>query len=231
MLRSRNLLLCTVLALVAAACILPRTAQAQASVFTRGDVNGDKRVDIADPIFLLSYIFSGGKAPACKPIANANGDTRLDISDAITILAYLFSNPVPLAPLSEAEIDECKNAEPPPPPTTLRHGTFQDVLDPPHGIVGSKVEQLSDGSIRFPSFYYDALGFPDVVVLLTKEAFSNDGIVISGTLLRDTPYVGESLVFHLPPGVTSDQFDYANIWCNYCPLHYAIARLYDGPLP
>ncbi len=210
--------------------VISVASQAQGAERVRGDANGDNRVDIADPIFLLSYIFGGGKAPTCIAAANANADKRLDISDPITILTYLFASPTPLPPLTADDIAACTD-EPPPPAISPRHGSFQDVLDPPHGIAGSKVEVLSDGSVKLSPFYYDATGFPDVVVQLTKGPFEQEGIVISGTLLRDHAYEGETLVFPLPPGVTDAHFGYVNIWCNYFPLHYAIARLYDGPTP
>lgn len=197
----------------------------------RGDANSDRRVDIADPIFLLTHIFSGGKAPSCRPAANANGDLRLDISDAITLLTYLFATPTPLPPLTEAELALCEVIVPPPPPTVLRHGTYQDVIDPPHGIVGSHVEMLSDRTVRISNFYYDGLGFPRVVVFLTREAFANEGVVLGGDLLRDHPYVNETMTLPIPAGVDEAEYKFVNIWCDYFPLTYAVARLYDGPLP
>ncbi len=209
---------------------LPHASQAQAPLLKRGDTNDDKKVDIADPVFLLNHIFGGGKAPRCRSVANANADAYLDISDAIVILSFLFASPVPLPPLSEVEINECMAIEPPP-PSGLRHGTFQDVLDPPHGIVGSKVEVLSDHTVKLSNFFYDGMGTPRVVVQLTKDPFSHIGFVISDDLIRNRPYVDETLVFEIPAGVTNEQFNFVNIWCDFFPLHYAIAKLYDGPLP
>lgn len=58
-----------------------------------GNVNGDLRIDISDPIALLSFLFLGGAGPACKPIdecADANADGRVDLSDSVHILNYLF---------------------------------------------------------------------------------------------------------------------------------------------
>ncbi len=61
-------------------------------VFT-GDVNGDAKVDIADAISLLGYLFGGGTKPppVCKKSADANDDGKIDIADAIKILGYLFA--------------------------------------------------------------------------------------------------------------------------------------------
>lgn len=204
---------------------LPRTAAAQVD-YKRGDVNADRRVDIADPIFLLSFIFGGSAAPRCRPGANANADARIDISDAITILTYLFVNPVPLQPLSEEENTECNQ---PPPPVVVREGALNDVADPGHGISG-KVEELSDRTIRISNFYYDGTGVPEVVVHLTlNTGFDNFGIDISPDLVRNQSYVNETLIYALPGGTTDDMFKYVAIWCNDFPLTYGFARLFSVP--
>jgi len=65
-----------------------------------GDVNSDGDLDLSDPIYLLSYLYSGGPEPA--PIAcataysdllngDSNGDGDLDVSDPINLLSFLFS--------------------------------------------------------------------------------------------------------------------------------------------
>ncbi len=59
--------------------------------YLRGDVNASRKVDIADPIALLSHLFARGAAPRCPDAADANDDGALDIADAITILQYLFA--------------------------------------------------------------------------------------------------------------------------------------------
>ncbi|HAK93799.1 MAG TPA: hypothetical protein DCM87_02000 [Planctomycetes bacterium] len=65
-----------------------------------GNVNTDSKVDIADAITLLGYLFGGGlkPPPVCAKAADANDDNKLDIADAIKILAYLFSGGAMLAP-------------------------------------------------------------------------------------------------------------------------------------
>ncbi len=63
-----------------------------------GNVNGDLRIDIGDPIFLLAYLFKTGTPPVCSPItacADANADGRIDIGDPIYLLAYLFGGGPP----------------------------------------------------------------------------------------------------------------------------------------
>ncbi|HAK97198.1 MAG TPA: hypothetical protein DCM87_19965, partial [Planctomycetes bacterium] len=65
-----------------------------------GNVNTDTKVDIADAIALLGYLFGGGlkPPPVCAKAADANDDNKLDIADAIKILGYLFSQQPMLAP-------------------------------------------------------------------------------------------------------------------------------------
>jgi hypothetical protein len=65
-----------------------------------GNVNTDSKVDIADAIALLGYLFGGGlkPPPVCAKAADANDDNKLDIADAVKILGYLFSQQPMLAP-------------------------------------------------------------------------------------------------------------------------------------
>ncbi|MCA8959831.1 MAG: DUF1800 domain-containing protein, partial [Planctomycetes bacterium] len=70
--------------------------------FVRGDANQDGAVQVADPIFLLGYLFSGGAPLPCDDAADANDDEEIDLADAISLLHYLFGS-----------------APPPPPPSVL----------------------------------------------------------------------------------------------------------------
>ncbi|HAK96159.1 MAG TPA: hypothetical protein DCM87_14495, partial [Planctomycetes bacterium] len=65
-----------------------------------GDTNGDAKIDIADAISLLGYLFGGGvkPPPGCKKSADANDDGKLDIADAIKILGYLFAQQTLILP-------------------------------------------------------------------------------------------------------------------------------------
>ena len=71
-------------------------------VFTRGDPNGDGRMDLSDAIALLLHLFGGWDRIPCHKSADANDDGVLDTADAIFILAHLFaagappSNPFPV---------------------------------------------------------------------------------------------------------------------------------------
>jgi hypothetical protein len=63
---------------------------AAAIEFRRGDANLDERVDLADAVFLLEYLFGAGPAPACEDAADCNDDGALDLADAVACLRSLF---------------------------------------------------------------------------------------------------------------------------------------------
>jgi hypothetical protein len=60
--------------------------------FVRGDSNDDQKMDISDPIHLLSYKFLGQAEPSCLDAADASDDGQVDQTDAVNILTYLFIN-------------------------------------------------------------------------------------------------------------------------------------------
>jgi hypothetical protein len=64
--------------------------------FTRGDSNDDGRINVADAVFILVYIFRSGTAPGCLDTADTNDDGALNIADAVSILDHLFLNRQPL---------------------------------------------------------------------------------------------------------------------------------------
>lgn len=64
-------------------------------LYVRGDLNGDLRLDISDPIKLLGYLFVGDQV-LCPLAGDLNGDSILDLSDAIYGLNYLFNNGRPI---------------------------------------------------------------------------------------------------------------------------------------
>jgi streptogramin lyase len=65
----------------------------------RGDSNGDARVNIADPIYGVQWLFLGGAEPPCREAADAQRDGRTDIADAIYVINHLFlGGPAPPPP-------------------------------------------------------------------------------------------------------------------------------------
>ena len=58
--------------------------------FVRGDANADGGINVSDPVFVLQYLFSGGKTPPCVKAADADDDGETNVTDAIMILQHLF---------------------------------------------------------------------------------------------------------------------------------------------
>lgn len=65
--------------------------------FGRGDCNADGSFNIADAIFLLAALFSGGQPGTCTDACDSNDDGSVNIADAIYALAALFSGGPPPA--------------------------------------------------------------------------------------------------------------------------------------
>ncbi|MCA8960338.1 MAG: hypothetical protein KDC38_07485 [Planctomycetes bacterium] len=64
--------------------------------FRRGDANQDGTINIADPIYMLGFLFGGGPGSTCADSMDFNDDELLDVADPITGLSYLFvSQPIP----------------------------------------------------------------------------------------------------------------------------------------
>lgn len=59
--------------------------------FIRGDVNSDSRLDIADAVFVFSFLFTGGSDPLCLSAMNTNAEISLpNLTDGIYLLNYFF---------------------------------------------------------------------------------------------------------------------------------------------
>ncbi len=64
--------------------------------YVNGDVDHSGSVDISDAVYLISFIFSGGPAPAPWSAAlHINGDAIVDISDVVYLIAYIFGGGPP----------------------------------------------------------------------------------------------------------------------------------------
>lgn len=69
------------------------------SDFIRGDANDDGKVNIADPIWIISELVRGGPATACQSAADANDDGDVDLSDSMYLINWRFmGGPAPTAP-------------------------------------------------------------------------------------------------------------------------------------
>ena len=74
--------------------------------FIRGDSTGDGKLNLADVVMDLSYLYADGARPGCLASANANGSEGVDISDAIFLLWFLFEvGPAPAQPFPACGLD------------------------------------------------------------------------------------------------------------------------------
>jgi hypothetical protein len=80
-------------------------------IFRRGDSNDDGKVNIADPIHVLNFLFRGGPTPRCQKAADADDSGSLNITDPIFLLGYLFSGGrPPPAPFPACGVDSTGDA-------------------------------------------------------------------------------------------------------------------------
>ncbi len=57
-----------------------------------GDANGDRRVNIGDPVYIVNYIFRDGPALNPAEAADANCDGTVNVGDAVYLVNYIFRN-------------------------------------------------------------------------------------------------------------------------------------------
>jgi hypothetical protein len=66
------------------------TADAQ-----RGDANYDGKLSVADIVYLISYLFKGGRPPFVLKAGDFNCDEQTTVTDVILLLNYLFKGGPP----------------------------------------------------------------------------------------------------------------------------------------
>lgn len=80
--------------------------------FVRGDCNDDGFIDISDPLFNLTYQFTGSIIPSCLAALDTNADTNIDLSDPIYNLKHQFSGTeAPPSPYPFCGIDSLPQGE------------------------------------------------------------------------------------------------------------------------
>ncbi len=68
-------------------------------VFGRGNCDGLRPVELTDAVFLLSYLFLGGRTPPCLDACDFDDSGSLDLTDALGDLLFLFQGgPEPPGP-------------------------------------------------------------------------------------------------------------------------------------
>ena len=60
-----------------------------------GDADENCSINISDAVFLIAYIFSGGRAPWALVDGDANCDGAVNISDGVYLIAYIFAGGQP----------------------------------------------------------------------------------------------------------------------------------------
>jgi hypothetical protein len=63
--------------------------------FMRGDATGDGIINIADVVFLVNYLFSGGDPPCPEEAGDATCDGIINIADVVYLVNYLFGGGPP----------------------------------------------------------------------------------------------------------------------------------------
>ena len=67
--------------------------------FVRGNANDDNKVNLADPIWIISELVRQGPKTLCQDAADANDDGLLDLSDAMYLITWQFmAGPPPSSP-------------------------------------------------------------------------------------------------------------------------------------
>ncbi len=74
--------------------------------FIRGNPNDDRKVDIADAIWIINELFRSGPAARCQDAGDANDSGGVDSADALYLIQYLFrAGPTPPAPFGTCGAD------------------------------------------------------------------------------------------------------------------------------
>ena len=64
-----------------------------------GDANGDDKYSVSDAVFLVNFLFKGGKAPVPLGAGDANCSSDVTVADIVYLVNYLFKGgPVPCIP-------------------------------------------------------------------------------------------------------------------------------------
>jgi hypothetical protein len=127
------------------AFIFSAPLSAASSTFLRGDANLDDKLDIADPVTVLGYLYLGTASLSCLDAADGNDDGELDIADPIFLLSFLFNGGgAPPAPFPAAGPD------PTPDGMECPDDCSSSIMDPPGFLLNPVVKALLDHAGRHP---------------------------------------------------------------------------------
>lgn len=100
---------------VCAAIVLAVSPTATGQDFVRGDANDDFATNLADSVFLASYLYSGGPPPvAALDAGDTNDNGSPEASDIVYILELFLGGPFPPAPFPFPGPDPTPNDFDPP---------------------------------------------------------------------------------------------------------------------
>ena len=68
------------------------------TILIRGDANWDEKIDIADVVYLINYLFIGGPPPLSLVRGDVNADEIINITDVVYLINYLFIGGPPPPP-------------------------------------------------------------------------------------------------------------------------------------
>jgi hypothetical protein len=60
-----------------------------------GDANNDRSITVADPVYLINYVFKGGSPPIPIRAGDVDGDGSITVTDIIYLINYLFKGGPP----------------------------------------------------------------------------------------------------------------------------------------
>jgi len=61
-----------------------------------GDISGDGQINVADPVFLINYLFRDSPAPTNPEVSDLNNNGELDAGDAVAVIDFIFREGTPL---------------------------------------------------------------------------------------------------------------------------------------
>ncbi len=66
------------------------------AAFVCGDANGDAVVNVADAVYVVSFVFKNGPPPSIFAAADCNADSAINVADAVYTVNFIFkSGPMP----------------------------------------------------------------------------------------------------------------------------------------
>jgi hypothetical protein len=68
-------------------------------IYSCGDANDDGDINVADAVYIIAYVFSGGPGPVPLAAGDANGDGEVNVADGVFLINYVFNQgPSPECP-------------------------------------------------------------------------------------------------------------------------------------